>query len=64
MSAPTAGRREGPARGVGTIVLAVRRGDGPPGAADYTFPALVAREELITHQPQAVAGAIGARVGD
>jgi ABC-type nitrate/sulfonate/bicarbonate transport system substrate-binding protein len=45
-------------RGVGTIVLDVRRGDGPPGAADYTFPALVTRDDLIVQQPQVVAGAI------
>jgi ABC-type nitrate/sulfonate/bicarbonate transport system substrate-binding protein len=45
-------------RGVGTIVLDVRRGDGPPGAANYTFPALVTREDLIAQQPLAVAGAI------
>lgn len=45
-------------RGIGTIVLDVRRGDGPPGAADYTFPALVTREDLLAQQPQAVAGAI------
>jgi ABC-type nitrate/sulfonate/bicarbonate transport system substrate-binding protein len=45
-------------RGVGTIVLDVRRGDGPPGATDYTFPALVTREDVIARQPRAVAGAI------
>jgi ABC-type nitrate/sulfonate/bicarbonate transport system substrate-binding protein len=45
-------------RGVGTIVLDVRRGDGPPGAADYTFPALVAREDLVAEQPRVAAGAI------
>jgi ABC-type nitrate/sulfonate/bicarbonate transport system substrate-binding protein len=47
-------------RGVGTMVLDVRRGDGPPDAADYTFPALVTREDLIEQQPQAVSGAIRA----
>jgi ABC-type nitrate/sulfonate/bicarbonate transport system substrate-binding protein len=42
------------------MVLDVRRGDGPPGAADYTFAALVTREDLIQQQPQAVPGAIRA----
>jgi NitT/TauT family transport system substrate-binding protein len=28
--------------GVGTVILDVRRGDGPPAARHYTFPALVA----------------------
>jgi ABC-type nitrate/sulfonate/bicarbonate transport system substrate-binding protein len=33
-------------RGVGRVVLDVRRGDGPPAAWTYTFPALVARDDL------------------
>jgi NitT/TauT family transport system substrate-binding protein len=45
-------------RGVGSIVLDVRRGEGPPGAEDYTFPALVTREDMISQQPEAVAAAI------
>jgi len=47
-------------RGVGTVVLDVRRGDGPPPALYYTFPALVASEEKIEKEPEAVAGAIRA----
>jgi NitT/TauT family transport system substrate-binding protein len=47
-------------RGIGTIVLDVRRGDGPPAAASYTFPALVTTERLIEHQLEAAAGAIRA----
>ena len=47
-------------RGIGTIVLDVRRGDGPPAAASYTFPALVTTERLIERQPEAAAGAIRA----
>lgn len=48
--------------GVGTVVLDVRRGDGPPAAALYTFPALVTTERLIERDPDAVAAAIRAIV--
>ena len=34
-------------RGVGTVVLDVRRGDGPPGCFDYTFSALATSDELL-----------------
>ena len=34
-------------RKIGTIVLDVRRGDGPPGCFFYTMPALVATDRLI-----------------
>jgi ABC-type nitrate/sulfonate/bicarbonate transport system substrate-binding protein len=44
-------------RGVGTIVLDVRRGDGPKPAFDYTFAALAASDRLIARQPDAVAAA-------
>jgi ABC-type nitrate/sulfonate/bicarbonate transport system substrate-binding protein len=33
--------------GAGTIVLDVRRGDGPPGCFDYTFASLAATDEFI-----------------
>jgi NitT/TauT family transport system substrate-binding protein len=49
-------------RGIGTVVLDVRRGDGPPAARDYTFPALVTTERRITQEPQTVAAAIRAIV--
>ena len=49
-------------RGVGTVVLDVRRGDGPPAAWHYTFPALVATERKIEKEPKAVEGAIRAVV--
>lgn len=49
-------------RGVGTVVLDVRRGDGPPSAQSYTFPALVATEQKIEHEPESVAAAIRAIV--
>lgn len=34
-------------RGVGKVVVDARRGEGPSGAEDYTFPSLVATEERI-----------------
>jgi ABC-type nitrate/sulfonate/bicarbonate transport system substrate-binding protein len=33
-------------RGAGTVLLDVRRGEGPPTAWTYTFPALVCRDDL------------------
>ena len=45
-------------RGIGTVVLDVRRGDGPPGAQTYTFPALVTRDDLVERQPEAVTAAV------
>jgi ABC-type nitrate/sulfonate/bicarbonate transport system substrate-binding protein len=47
-------------RGVGTMVLDVRRGDGPAPARDYTFSALVATERRINDEPESAAGAIRA----
>jgi ABC-type nitrate/sulfonate/bicarbonate transport system substrate-binding protein len=47
-------------RGVGTMVLDVRRGDGPPAARDYTFSALVATDRRIEQQPESAAAAIRA----
>ncbi|MBX5491277.1 MAG: ABC transporter substrate-binding protein [Chloroflexi bacterium] len=49
-------------RGVGTVVLDVRRGDGPPAARHYTFPALVTTERLLAEQPRAVEAAVRAIV--
>src|SRR5207253_6749378 len=49
-------------RGVGSVVLDVRRGDGPPGAGDYTFPALVTSDRLIEQDPETVAAAVRAIV--
>jgi ABC-type nitrate/sulfonate/bicarbonate transport system substrate-binding protein len=47
-------------RGVGTMVLDVRRGDGPPAARDYTFSALVGTEKRIKEEPESVRAAIRA----
>lgn len=48
--------------GVGMVLLDVRRGDGPPGARHYTFPALVTTNRLIEENPEAAAGAVRAVV--
>ena len=47
-------------RGVGTMVLDVRRGDGPPAARHYTFPALVTTETRIEKEPHVAGAAIRA----
>src|SRR5579863_4961302 len=49
-------------RGVGTIVLDVRRGDGPPGCFDYTLPVLATTERLIARAPETAAAALQALV--
>jgi ABC-type nitrate/sulfonate/bicarbonate transport system substrate-binding protein len=49
-------------RGVGTIVLDVRRGDGPPAAFDFTFASLATTDALIAQSPQVAAGAVRALV--
>lgn len=41
------------ARGIGTIVLDVRRGDGPPECFHYTMPAIATSDELIARNPAA-----------
>jgi len=46
--------------GVGTVVLDVRRGDGPAAARRYTFPALVTTDERIAREPQSARAAIRA----
>jgi NitT/TauT family transport system substrate-binding protein len=47
-------------RGVGTIVLDVRRGDGPKACFNYTMAALAATDRLIEASPEAAAAAIRA----
>jgi NitT/TauT family transport system substrate-binding protein len=49
-------------RGVGTIVLDVRRGDGPPGCFDYTMPVLATTDRLIERSPETAAAAVRALV--
>jgi ABC-type nitrate/sulfonate/bicarbonate transport system substrate-binding protein len=48
--------------GVGTIVLDVRRGDGPPGCFDYTMPVLATTDRLIERSPEVAAAALRALV--
>jgi NitT/TauT family transport system substrate-binding protein len=48
--------------GFGSIVLDVRRGDGPEGCFDYTMPALVTTDRLIERSPELVAAATRALV--
>ena len=49
-------------RGVGKIVVDVRRGDGPPAAGQYTFAALSTTDALIAREPERVAAAVRAIV--
>src|SRR5713226_893626 len=48
--------------GVGTIVLDVRRGDGPPDCFDYTMPVLATTDRLIERSPETAAAAVRALV--
>jgi NitT/TauT family transport system substrate-binding protein len=48
--------------GTGTVVLDVRRGDGPREARGFTFPALVTTETLVGDEPEVAAAAIRAVV--
>ena len=48
--------------GVGSIVLDVRRGDGPAGCFDYTMPVLATTERLIEQSPETAAAAVRALV--
>jgi NitT/TauT family transport system substrate-binding protein len=49
-------------RGVGTVVLDVRRGDGPQGCFNYTMSSLAASDRLIDRSPETAAAAIRAIV--
>ena len=49
-------------RGVGTVVLDIRRGDGPKGCFDYTMASIAATDELIAKNPAAAAAAVRAIV--
>jgi ABC-type nitrate/sulfonate/bicarbonate transport system substrate-binding protein len=48
--------------GIGTIVLDVRRGDGPPGCFDYTMPVLATTDRLIERSPETASAALRALV--
>src|SRR4029077_8436240 len=49
-------------RGVGTVVLDVRRGDGPKPCFNYTMSSLAATDRLIEGSPEAAAAAVRAIV--
>ena len=49
-------------RGAGTIVLDVRRGDGPKDAFDYTLPVVATTDRLIQNSPETAAAMIRAVV--
>jgi ABC-type nitrate/sulfonate/bicarbonate transport system substrate-binding protein len=50
-------------RGVGTIVLDVRRGDGPKGCFNYTMASIATTDRLIERSPDAARAAIRAIAG-
>ena len=45
-------------RGIGTLVIDARRGDGPKGCKHYTFPAFVTTQERIDKKPEQVAAGV------
>jgi ABC-type nitrate/sulfonate/bicarbonate transport system substrate-binding protein len=49
-------------RGVGTVILDVRRGDGPKGCFNYTMSALATTDRLIAQSPEFAAAAVRALV--
>ena len=49
-------------RGVGTVVLDVRRGDGPKGCFDYTMSSIATTQALIARSPDTAAAAVRAIV--
>jgi ABC-type nitrate/sulfonate/bicarbonate transport system substrate-binding protein len=46
--------------GAGTVVLDVRRGDGPKGCFDYTMASIAATDALISRAPDTAAAAVRA----
>jgi NitT/TauT family transport system substrate-binding protein len=49
-------------RGVGTVVLDVRRGDGPKACFNYTMSSLATTDRLIDRSPETAAAAVRALV--
>jgi ABC-type nitrate/sulfonate/bicarbonate transport system substrate-binding protein len=52
----------GESLGIAKLHLDLRRGDGPPGARWYNFPAFATTEELIAERPDVAASAVRAIV--
>jgi ABC-type nitrate/sulfonate/bicarbonate transport system substrate-binding protein len=46
--------------GIAKLHIDLRRGDGPPGARYYSFPALTTRAQLVKEHPDVASGAIRA----
>ena len=49
-------------RGIGDVILDVRRGDGPAGCFDYTMASVASTDRLIEEAPDKVAAAVRAIV--
>jgi ABC-type nitrate/sulfonate/bicarbonate transport system substrate-binding protein len=49
-------------RGIGDVVLDVRRGDGPKGCFDYTMASIATTDRLIEKSPEMAAAAVRAMV--
>jgi ABC-type nitrate/sulfonate/bicarbonate transport system substrate-binding protein len=49
-------------RGVGKVLLDVRRGDGPPAARNFTFSGLVTTDAVIDRDPERIAATVRAIV--
>jgi ABC-type nitrate/sulfonate/bicarbonate transport system substrate-binding protein len=49
-------------RGIGTVVLDVRRGDGPKPCFNYTMPVIAATDALVARSPHIAAAAVRAIV--
>jgi ABC-type nitrate/sulfonate/bicarbonate transport system substrate-binding protein len=49
-------------RGIGTLVLDARRGDGPASLRGYTFGVLAARADWVDKQPEKAAAAVRALI--
>jgi NitT/TauT family transport system substrate-binding protein len=49
-------------RGIGTVVLDVRRGDGPKGCFDYTMASIATTDRLIEKSPEVAAATVRAIV--
>lgn len=49
--------------GAGTVVLDVRRGDGPPGCFNYTMASIATTDKLIAERPDVARAAVRAVTG-
>jgi ABC-type nitrate/sulfonate/bicarbonate transport system substrate-binding protein len=49
--------------GFGSVVLDVRRGEGPPAAFGFTFASIVVRDDLVSAEPECAGAIVRAIVG-